>query len=327
MSIIYKFKFLTFSKIIKKKKNHYRLKMRGNGVYMDPRLLNNDDDDDNDDRYSRKKHRHRKSHHHHKNEDQSIWDVWTVMPLSLAFCLIVLSTILILKKSHPRPFYSYDEAFKKCIPCPRDGICSKGKIGCKKGYVVSGKSCIADTEAELKAIRLAEKIGKYVASKPNQYCNESIGVTYEEILTNFRNELYFNEAIDHIEHTVYDVHPINNLYVSYNPVLDVKCKAYVFASKNKESLILFGMSFVLILILAISIDSKIKTRKLINETVEEIIQELKKKKGKKILVDEFEPAKADDIFKHWDEIVEKVEDNEAVEVFVTKEEKYWRYSP
>lgn len=299
------------------------LLMSDEGTYFNPKLLK----DTSGDQYSDKKHRHKHRKHHRKIEETPVWDIWTIVPLVLAACLIILSSLLIYQKSHPIPFCSVDKEYSECFPCPPNGICSNGKLHCNKGFILSGRSCVADTEAELKSIRLANKIGKYIASQPNKNCNQSIGIRYEEILTNFRNELFFNEALDRIASTIYDIHIINNLYISYNPILDPKCQVYTFAMKNKESLVLLGVSVVLILTLYFSIKSKIRTKRLIKENAENIIKRLKEANGKKIYIDEFEPLKNEEMYKHWEEIIDEVEDCEAISVFNTEKGKAWKYSP
>lgn len=280
-----------------------------------------------DQKPEKRSHKHKKKKHHRNSKENNVWDIWTIIPLTLAICLIILSSILIYQKINPLPFCSYDDDFKQCNPCPRDAICNRGKAHCKKGFILSGKACIADTEADLKAQRLASKIGKYIASNPNEYCNESIGIKYEEILTNFRNEDFFNDAIDRLEYTIYDIHIINNLYISYNPILGPKCCAYKFAIDNKESLILLVLSAILILALYISIKSKIRTKRLIRECGECIVEKLKEEKGKKIPVEELGPLQSDEMYKHWDKIIEEVESYEEVKIFETKHGKVWQYSP
>lgn len=295
--------------------------MTDEDVYLDPKFLR----DEYQSSKSERRHKHKRRHH--RKDEESVWDVWTVVPLSLAFSLIVLCGILIARKSFSLPFCSADKDFRECIPCPYNAVCSKGTAKCKNGFLLSGKVCVADTEAELKADRLANKIGNYIASQPNQFCNESIGIKYEQILSNFRNEQFFNEAMERLENTKYDVHVVNNLYVSYNPTLDTKCKAYRFAIQNKEYLILIAISLILIMVLLILIKQKLRTRRLIKESAEEIIEKLKEAKGKKKFASDFEPLENEKMYKHWEEIMNEVEDYEAIEIFDTDKGKAWRYSP
>lgn len=256
---------------------------------------------------------------------ESNWDALTVIQLILFFILIILSLALVYKNYKSIPFCSSDSAFGKCMPCPQNAICSKGRAQCQKGYKLHGTICIIDNEIQRKTYQLALKIGEYIASQPNSNCNESIHISYDEIQSKYNNEEYFYDSLEIITKTSYDIHFVDNYFVSYRPNLDMKCKVIIFMKTNQISIALFVISLTLLYVLISMVNSKRKLHQQIDLYGEKIINQLKEQNGKMVFVDELAPIETNVLYQHWDRIVSRVESDPHVEVFNASKGKVWKY--
>ncbi|OHS94674.1 hypothetical protein TRFO_39172 [Tritrichomonas foetus] len=277
--------------------------------------------------YYQSKHPHHLRRRKRSKPEEPIYDIWTILPLILACFLFVASILLYNKKNKPIPYCSSDTIYEKCIPCPEDATCHKGVAKCNHGYKFSGKVCVTDVELNMKAMKLAIRMGKFIASNPNEFCNASLPVTYTDLSNEFSSYPVFDDAINRISSSDYDIHITDGYYISLNPILDMKCKVFVFAEQNKTSLALVLVAFVLILVLFISIRIRISTRKAVKVYAKKIVEALKRdKSGEMHHTEEFEPMRGNRLLKHWDEVVDEVETYACIDIFNTKKGKMWKYN-
>ena len=101
-----------------------------------------------DQKPEKRSHKHKKKKHHRNSKENNVWDIWTIIPLTLAICLIILSSILIYQKINPLPFCSYDDDFKNSTDLPYPKVDQNEALPLKEFCPYSGERC--STEAKKK---------------------------------------------------------------------------------------------------------------------------------------------------------------------------------
>ena len=271
-----------------------------------------------------------KSHHHSskKNTQKSIFDIWTIVPLVLSFLLTILSGALYIKTNKKTPFCSENASFDKCIPCPSEAVCRDGIATCRSGYKLSGRTCVSSAESSAQALKLALKMGKFIADQVNEFCNASILVSYDDLHRVFGNDPLFSDALNRISSSDHEIHVVGDSYISLNPSLDMRCRCYNFVYENILSLTLLTLSLLFVLYIIIKIQLRKRTKRQIKEYALDIIDTLKNdKKGKLHPVESFEPLETDKLYPYWEEIIDEVESNKCITVYNSVEGKQWKYQP
>lgn len=284
--------------------------------------------DDNQFQDYDKKERSKKHHHKHRSSGKETksatdLDIWTIVPLTLSFCLFLCSIVLFSKKKSI-VFCDEYEVNDYCFPCPENARCVSGKLLCKTGYKNTGRACVRDNQ---RISKYANIMGKYIASSISDNCNISRMFSYEDLYSKFGNKKDFQDAIDELHNTIYDIHVVNGNYVSYDPILNTKCKVIIFAKNNKSALFTLFSGLFIALVITITLMRKKAIKRMIQEYADMVIEKLKKQtiNGARLASD-YEPLETNNVFRYWDDVQKIIEMNPNIYVFYNEDNgKTWKY--
>lgn len=304
---------------------------------MDPSLFD-PNGRNNDAPYQRNqsgKKRHHSSRKSSRNgspapESSSCCDIWVFLPLSLAIFLSAMA-FLLYKNHHVKLVYcSQDIVYNPCRKCPDNAACMGGKMTCDTGFKRIGDICVTDQERAMKAMKLARDIGAFIAKQPNEFCNASILISYTILSDKFGNIELFNEAIDRISSSEYEVFYNGEGYISYNPTLNTKCKIHRFYVENKSSVYLQLVSGTIILILLMKFLKRKSIKNKVHDKAKAILNFMDRRSNgeqSNFIAENFRPEPKDPLNKEWKSIMREVEKSPFVSPYSTTEGRLWQYNP
>ncbi|OHS96470.1 hypothetical protein TRFO_37362 [Tritrichomonas foetus] len=241
----------------------------------------------------------------------------TVIPILIIGILIYFLCHYILNYMSRVVYCSDDIRLRKCVECPEHGTCLGGELKCDDGYIKSGNLCIIDEKHHLEVSKLYLKIIAYIASDINEYCNESNPVYQETIFEKFGKSEYYKSAMKMVKTSgrgsEYEIEHNHGIYISFNPILNTKCKAKKFVEENMTTLILIGVLILLLLVLIVSVIMKSRENSEVKRYAQAIVRQLlSDRKGKFRYATDFELTETNSLSKRWNEIVHEVERNPLV---------------
>ena len=226
-------------------------------------------------------------------------------------------------------FCSDDYVFKKCIPCPIHGFCQNGELTCNSGYKRSGNLCIIDEKQQDEISKLSYKISKYIASKVNEYCNSSILITKKEISDIFGKSHHFSNALSRIENCETEsefmiFHYSNDTYISFNPILTLKCKLIKYSHNHTGTFILLIGIFLILMSTLYYILRHLIIRSKVHKCAEDIISQIKHNKpGEFKYISDYELLETNPLSKYWSDIITEIERNPCVTILNSIRGRMW----
>ena len=266
--------------------------------------------------------------HSPRYKSRPLLDKWSLLPLVMSGCCVAASIFIFVGRHKPLPFCSTNVQYgKNCIKCSKHGTCRSGKMVCHPGYKRVGQTCVETKGHKEQVFQLSTRIARYVAVRVRDDCTTSEPVPLSELEQEFGHVLYFEEALNHLPATQYEVQNYNGYFIANVPILTMKCELIKFAHENKSTAAMFGLSVSVILAVVVGLLQKRRKRRMIDQQVAKIIASLNEDRSNDFkYASNFELLETHPFHKHWPEIVRRVESNPAVVVLSSGNGRMWRAS-
>ena len=261
------------------------------------------------------------------DEDYAFYkmDFYFITPIILSVILII-SLIIFVPKKKININYCEHSYSSKCVPCPDNGDCKTGRLICNIGYKKENNKCIMNDNEERNIAEYSSKIEHYIASSINKYCNESLPVTKYEIIEMFGDSPYFEQALEMLKNSVYNIYFNGEYYVSLKPIVSKNCEMMKRKEDNRLTMILMCVVIILIIILIISIQNRNRIKNEIHSYAKKIINTLIEEcsDGSFIYADRIRLDNENPLSKYWNEIINEIERTDYVITLIGKNGRMWR---
>ena len=265
--------------------------------------------------------------HSPRYKSRPLLDKWSLLPLMLSGCCVAASIFIFIQKHRPLPFCSTNVQYgKNCIKCSDHGTCRSGKMTCHPGYKRVGQSCVESKGHKEQVFQLSTRMARFVAARVRDDCLTSEPVPIDELEQEFGHLPYFNEAVNQLPATQYEVENYNGYLIANVPILSMKCELAKFAHENKSTVAMFGLSVSVILGILVGIAQKRRRRRKIDEQVDKILTMLENDRSNDFkYASNFELVETHPMHRYWPEIMRRIETNPKVTVLSSGNGHMWRY--